>query len=51
MPKVFIHQAKDIIVTDNEHVIAVAGTFKKDLVGKKFLLFRGEITKTYYSNI
>ncbi|HHU81018.1 MAG: stage V sporulation T C-terminal domain-containing protein [Bacilli bacterium] len=26
---------KDIIVTDNEHVIAVAGTFKKDLVGKK----------------
>lgn len=29
---------KDVIITDNERVIAVAGSIKKDLVGKKISL-------------
>lgn len=32
---VFSANKKEIIVTDNEKVIAAAGNFKKDLVGKK----------------
>jgi AbrB family transcriptional regulator (stage V sporulation protein T) len=32
---IYSSSKKDIIVTDNERIIAAAGTFKKDLVGKK----------------
>lgn len=35
---IFTSSKKDIIVTDNEYVIAAAGSFKKDLVGKKISL-------------
>ena len=32
---VFASSKKEIIVTDNERIIAVAGNFRKDIVGKK----------------